>query len=173
MRMTDRRPHWNEYFLGIASAVAVRGDCTRRQVGAVIVHPDTHDIIQTGYNGAPSGAPGCLSDGACPRGRHYRVLAPGGPPVDGPVPLFGKMCACGNDWPCAEAVPPGSSYDTGRGMCIALHAEQNAIIRAGQLSRGAHIYVTDEPCDGCRKLIAGAGILYASWPGGCWNVTGS
>ena len=41
------RPTWTEYYLGIADAVAKRGECTRRQVGAVIVNH--HTIIATGY----------------------------------------------------------------------------------------------------------------------------
>lgn len=60
------RPTFDEYFLGIAKAVAVRADCIRRQVGSVVVRD--HRIVASGYNGAPPGAPGCLTDGACPRG---------------------------------------------------------------------------------------------------------
>lgn len=44
------RPDWDTYFLGVADAVAVRADCRRRQVGAVIVSEDRR-IISTGYNG--------------------------------------------------------------------------------------------------------------------------
>lgn len=58
------RPDWDDYYLGIAQAVSRRGECTRRQVGAVIVKD--RRIIATGYNGAPPGEPSCL-DGACPR----------------------------------------------------------------------------------------------------------
>lgn len=65
--MTDR-PGWNEYFLGIAEAVAARADCTRSKVGAVLVN-SRREVRGTGYNGAPSGIPGCASHGACPRGR--------------------------------------------------------------------------------------------------------
>lgn len=61
------RPGWDSYFNLITIAVASRADCTRRRVGAVIVDAD-HRIISTGYNGAPSGLPGCL-EGACPRGQ--------------------------------------------------------------------------------------------------------
>lgn len=61
------RPDWDEYFMKIAEMVALRGDCTRAQVGAVIVKD--HRIVSTGYNGAPAGQPGCLTDSACPRGR--------------------------------------------------------------------------------------------------------
>lgn len=69
------RPGWDEYFLQIASSVSVRADCTRSQVGAVLVDGN-HRIVGTGYNGAPPGAPGCLS-GACPRGKFsYEELPP-------------------------------------------------------------------------------------------------
>lgn len=58
------RPDTDTYYLGIAEAVSRRGECSRRQVGAVLVKD--HTIIATGYNGAPAGEPSCL-DGACPR----------------------------------------------------------------------------------------------------------
>lgn len=60
------RPDWDAYFLEISRAVAARGDCRRRQVGAVIVGVDNR-IISTGYNGSVSGGPSCLA-GECPRG---------------------------------------------------------------------------------------------------------
>lgn len=63
----DDRPGWDEYFLGIAEAVSKRGDCTRSQVGAVLVRSD-HTVAGIGYNGTYAGRPGCLL-GACPRGR--------------------------------------------------------------------------------------------------------
>lgn len=127
MKMNDPRPDWDTYYMGIAAAVLKRADCTRRKVGAIIIKGDR--IVSTGYNGAPSGQPGCLTNGACPRGQLSTL-----------------------------DVAPGSSYDTGAGACIALHAEQNAILRAGLDCRGATLYVTEEPCDGCSRLIAGSGI---------------
>lgn len=161
------RPAWQDYYLGIADSVAVRADCTRRKVGAIVVKDNS--IVSTGYNGAPPGEPGCLSDGACPRGRHYRTLYKGGDPADGRLPVFGSVCACGVDWPCAMSVSPGSSYDTGAGTCIALHAEQNALIRAGDRARGATLYCTEEPCNACMRLVRGAGIDKAVWYGGRWD----
>lgn len=141
------RPEWREYFLTIADAVSKRGDCTRRQVGAVLVGPD-HRIVETGYNGVPSGKPGCLSAGACPRGRHYQKS---------------ENCACGKSWPCEDSVPPGSSYDTGPGMCLATHAELNALLLAGIRSRGSVMYVSETPCEGCKKAMAAAGVLCVTW----------
>ncbi|WP_442817374.1 deoxycytidylate deaminase [Streptomyces sp. NBC_01216] len=63
--MIDDRPDWDTYFLGIAQAVAARGDCCRCRVGAVVVGPDRR-IRATGYNGSPPGGPSC-SRGECPR----------------------------------------------------------------------------------------------------------
>ena len=162
--MDDRRPPWPAYYLGIADSVAVRADCTRRKVGAIVVRDN--DIISTGYNGSPPGEPGCLSDGACPRGRHYKSPQLCG--MDGSW-LGREVCACGKPWPCDESVAPGSSYDTGAGTCIALHAEQNALIRAGDRAQGAILYCTEEPCEACMRLVRGAGIATAVWYGGRWD----
>jgi dCMP deaminase len=95
-----------------------------------------HRIIATGYNGAAAGAPGCLTADACPRGRLS-----------------------------LDEVLPGSSYDTGPGACIAIHAEANALLYAdGHRTRGATLYVTSEPCEGCQRLIDGAGIIRVVHP---------
>lgn len=128
------RPDWDSYFLAIARTVATRADCTRRQVGAVIVKDNR--IMATGYNGSPPGGLSCLQ-GQCPRGRISK-----------------------------EDLAPGSSYDTGAGTCVALHAEQNAIMYASLDQRlGATLYITDEPCDGCMRMINGSGIARVIFPG--------
>ena len=61
---TDTRPSWDAYFLKIAEDVSARANCSRRQVGAVIVK-DNH-ILSTGYNGTPMHTTNCF-DGGCPR----------------------------------------------------------------------------------------------------------
>ena len=63
-----RVPTWDEYFLGIADAVAARAKCTRRRVGAVLTIE--HRIIATGYNGAPRGDENCCDVGSCWRERN-------------------------------------------------------------------------------------------------------
>lgn len=133
-------PGWDEYFLGIAAAVSARAKCTRRRVGAVLVHE--HRIIATGYNGAAPGRPDCL-EGACPRGR------------------LGY----------AE-VPAFSDYDVpgAPGFCIAIHAEVNALLFATRDTAGCTAYVTDQPCPGCRKALAAAGVVRAVWPDGQFDA---
>lgn len=135
--MRTERVGWDQYFLDIAKAVSARADCTRRQCGAVIVKD--HRIVATGYNGGPAGGKSCLK-GECPRGLlSYAELPPG-------------------------ASDTASSYDTGAGTCIALHAEQNAVMYSDQAARrDATIYVTDEPCGGCMRMLTGSGLLMAVW----------
>ncbi len=58
------RPDWDSYFLGIAKVVALRSNCIKRKVAAVIVKDKR--IISTGYNGTPRGVVNC-SEGGCPR----------------------------------------------------------------------------------------------------------
>ncbi len=119
----------DDYGLQVARAVAARADCTRRQVGAVVMD-DEGRIVSTGYNGAPAGEPGCASDGACPRGRLTYAEQPG-----------------------------KEGYESGDSRCVALHAEVNAVVYAGrERCKGATIYVTDAPCYLCELVIKAAGI---------------
>jgi dCMP deaminase len=60
MKKNDRPP-WDQYFMSIATLVAQRATCLRRQVGAVLVRDKR--IITTGYNGVPSGIRHCLELG--------------------------------------------------------------------------------------------------------------
>lgn len=135
--MVDGRPSWDEFFLAGCEWVKSRADCSRRKVGAILVDSQ-HRLVSTGYNGAESGGPSCLS-GDCPR--------------------------------ASSSVLPGSSYDTGPGACIAVHAEANALLYAGE--RGARmgtLYISDAPCDGCKRLILAAGVARVVWPNGTWDI---
>jgi deoxycytidylate deaminase len=77
-------------------------------------------------------------------------------------------CACGERWPCPDAVDPGSSYDTGPGACIGVHAEVNALLQVSDRSRlkKATLYITEAPCDGCLKIIKNTAISRIVWPTG-------
>lgn len=123
----------------LALAAGLRADCTRRKVGAVIF--DVHGrVVITGRNGAAPGRPGCLTAGACPRGRFTTSQLPG----------YDQ----GN-----------SDYSTGNGKCIATHAEANALMFSDPLARrGGFMAITDSPCDGCSNLVAGSGLHRVIWP---------
>jgi dCMP deaminase len=54
-------------------------------------------------------------------------------------------------------VPSGERHE----LCLALHAEQNAIVQAASLGQsidGATMYITHQPCLICAKMIINAGI---------------
>ncbi len=61
MPQAPERPSWDEYFMEIATQVATRSTCLRRQIGALIVRD--RRILATGYNGTPSGIRHCAEVG--------------------------------------------------------------------------------------------------------------
>lgn len=95
------------------------------------------EIIATGYNGAPIGEANCCDIGKCYCQEHFV-------PID------------------EHAASHGSQY----GTCVAVHAEQNAIISASrQAMLGSTLYLAslDEtinptPCNICNRMIKNAGI---------------
>ncbi len=52
----------------------------------------------------------------------------------------------------------GIASGTGHDVCQAVHAEQNALLQAGKLSRGSTLYVNAFPCKICARLAVNAGI---------------
>jgi dCMP deaminase len=58
------RPTWDEYFMSIARVVAMRSNCMKRKVAAMIVKDMR--VVSTGYNVTPRGAKNC-NEGGCPR----------------------------------------------------------------------------------------------------------
>lgn len=96
------------------------------------------EIIATGYNGSPRGEANCCDVGECYCEKHSA-------PVD------------------ERAAKHGGQY----GACVAVHAEQNAIISAARRDmRGATLYLAclDEsvdpaPCNYCDRMIKNAGII--------------
>lgn len=73
------RRDWHTYFMHIAEAVASRGTCDRKQVGAIIVSEET--ILSTGYNGSIRSLPHCdevghdMVNGHCRRTIHAEANA--------------------------------------------------------------------------------------------------
>ena len=59
----------------------------------------------------------------------------------------------------AEECPPGFSYEN----CKAIHAERNALTRAGIYAKGGTLYVTRTPCEDCDDLAWEYGIERIVW----------
>lgn len=126
----DARPHWDDYFLGIAKLVAKRSTCLRRKVGALIVKD--RRILTTGYNGTPIRIIHCSETGC----------------------LREKL-----------KIPSGERHE----LCRGLHAEQNSLLQAalnGVNVSGATMYITNQPCIICVKMIINAGIKEIVTSGG-------
>lgn len=96
------------------------------------------EIIATGYNGSPRGEVNCCDVGACYRDTHD-------------VPRDSGASVHGNQY----------------GSCVAVHAEQNAIISAARKDmQGATLYLASldpktkpAPCNFCDRMIKNAGII--------------
>jgi dCMP deaminase len=58
------RPCWDEYFMKMAKVAALRSNCIKRKVAAIIVRD--RRVVSTGYNGTPRGTRNCY-EGGCPR----------------------------------------------------------------------------------------------------------
>lgn len=58
------RPDLDTYYLNIAHAVSLRGTCTRRRVGCVLVNKRGRTLAE-GYNGVAAGEKHCI-DHPCP-----------------------------------------------------------------------------------------------------------
>lgn len=65
------------------------------------------------------------------------------------------------DGGCPRAInnaPSSADYNSGEGLCWAVHAEINALMGVDRETlKGATLYVNGEPCVGCAKQIAGSG----------------
>lgn len=98
-------------------------------------------IIATGYNGAPRGEPNCCDVKTCYRDMH-------------PLPVD------------LDAAAHGGQY----GSCVAVHAEQNAMLSASQAAlAGSTLYLVGvdpatgkridaTPCNICSRMIRNSGI---------------
>lgn len=70
------------------------------------------------------------------------------------VPHCGEKGGCMREM---RGIPSGERHE----LCRALHAEQNAIIQAATLAQSIEdgtMYITNQPCVICAKMIINAGI---------------
>ena len=127
----SRQTH-EEYFLDMLLKVESRATCPRRSVGAIITDQH-HHILATGYNGPPKGFPHCEHT--------YALMA-----VQVGPGVHDKHCRAAFD-------PPG---DTTR--CMAVHAEQNALLQCHRLDLAHTLYVSAVPCFVCARMICNTDI---------------
>ena len=133
----DKQFELDKRYLRMARIWSENSYAIRRQVGCLIVKDRM--IISDGYNGTPAGFENVCEDViACNR--------PGS--LDCGDSLESEMCLH-----CEFAQLKTKPY--------VLHAEANALsklARSGNNSEGATLYVTDEPCLDCAKMVIQAGI---------------
>jgi len=122
------RPSWDEYFLLMAFLVSRRSACYRTQCGAVIVKD--HNLISSGYNGAPIHQPNCQEIGFCYRNKHG---------IKSGTQL--ELCrACG-------------SHSESNAIAMASKHGHST------LGSTMYIYGNKAICTQCKAMIANAGII--------------
>jgi deoxycytidylate deaminase len=69
-----------------------------------------------------------------------------------------------------SGVEPYAPYDSGQGICYAVHAEARILLAVRSSTRdGMIMFVTCEPCHNCKILIAECRVE-ARWPGNAGSV---
>lgn len=126
--MTQPRISADDHGFALAAATALRADCTRRQVGAVIMSRDGR-VLATGYNGYPAGVLGCQS-GGCDRGKFSHKEIPA------------DSAYVGVTSPCFAIHAEENAL---------LYSSRRDI-------EGGTIYVTAKPCPNCERLLFGSGL---------------
>jgi dCMP deaminase len=142
--------NWDKYYLDLCKTVATNSKCLSRKIGSIIVLDKS--IISTGYNGPPRGVPPCDERWAKDKYlmKKWDEIMRG--VTHGDID-FSK---------CPRYI---LGYKSGQGLdiCIAGHAERNALVNAarhGISVKGATLYLdTVVCCKDCMIEIINAGII--------------
>lgn len=132
----SKEKEFDKQYLRMAFIWSNNSYAVRRKVGCLIVK--NNSIISDGYNGTPSGFPN-RCEYLPSLGENYTI-------TDEQMEEIRKD---------PEQIKQLVTYD------YVLHAESNAIAKLSKSSissDGATIYVTDEPCIHCAKMIIQSGI---------------
>ena len=141
---------WDEWFHLMCTTVAKKSQCLSRQIGAVLVRDNS--ILSTGYNGPPRGVPHCGH-----RHKFDKVLMDEYNDKGLSPEKIETMTAT----TCPRYI---LGYKSGEGLdlCVAGHAERNALInaaRAGIQTKGCKLYMDcGIPCTPCLVEIINSGI---------------
>lgn len=88
--------------------------------------------------------------GAVLTDKHYHIIGSG---YNG-VPIGAIHCT---DEPCGGANKPSGE---GLGLCLAIHAEQNALMQCKNMHDIHTLYVTTSPCEHCIKMLMNTSCKY-------------
>lgn len=141
---------WDEWYLEMCRVVAKKSQCLSRQIGAVLVKDKV--IVSQGYNGPPRGVPHC--------GHRHKI----DPMLMEEYQQKGLSADAIED--LTETTCPryiiGHQSGEGLDLCVAGHAERNALInaaRAGIKTKNCKLYMDcGVPCTPCLVEIINAGI---------------
>lgn len=141
---------WDEWFHEMCQTVAKKSQCLSRQIGSVLVRDNA--VVSTGYNGPPRGVPHC---------GHRHKLDPELMEQYQQLGLSEDAISTMTANTCPRYI---IGYQSGEGLdlCVAGHAERNALInaaRAGIKTKNCKLYMDcGIPCTPCLVEIINAGI---------------
>ena len=136
---------WDEYFYNVCIQVGRNSKCLSRRIGAVLVKDKS--IVSTGYNGPPRGVPRCDLRWAIDEdfNEKYGLFVENRP----------------RDSVCPRKVI-GSSSGENLEICLATHAEVNAVVNAarnGIKTKNTTLFLScGIPCHNCMATIINSGI---------------
>ena len=137
---------WDEYFLNMSIQAARNSKCLSRRIGAVLVKEKS--ILSTGYNGPPRGTPRCDLRWSLDKSFFEKYKND---------KLNSELC----EGKCPRRVLGAKSGEL-LNICIAGHAEENAIINAARMgicTKDTILYLScGIPCFRCLIKIINAGV---------------
>lgn len=86
---------------------------------------------------------------------NHRIIGTG---YNGPPSCY-PHCTTDTCYRTVHKIPSGEQPE----KCVAIHAEANLVVQLGERLRGSTVYVTNQPCVGCFKLLIGAGVSEIFW----------
>jgi len=149
--------NWDKYFFDLCNTIATNSKCLSRKLGSVIVFDKS--IISTGYNGPARGIPSCSERYKLDEYYISKLKEKSGkdPKKDNITQAMETIL----QETCPRYV---LGYKSGQGLdlCVAGHAERNAIVNAarhGIAVKGAIMYMNCPiSCKDCFTEIINSGI---------------
>jgi len=136
---------WDEYFFNVCRQVARNSKCLSRRIGAVLIKDKS--IISTGYNGPPRGIPQCNRRWTIDNKFNDKYKS--------------KIIGDISTKECPRKIIGAKSGEYLE-MCVAGHAEENAILNAARMgicTNGTTMALScGIPCFRCMIKIINAGV---------------